>query len=303
MKIGVVSLSGKINNRIRLDTLADLGPHQAIERLAQTIRQLTKRAKIKKIGIGVAGLIDHRLGIIRIPPNLPGWDSVRLKDAIQKKVGLPVSVGNDVNACVLGELYFGAGKGIKDIFCLTLGTGVGGGAVSGGRLILGTDDAAGEIGHTIIEPNGPRCKCGNNGCLERFVGSEYIVADAIEAMKTRPSLIATLVNGEPSEITPKIIAQAARQGDALARQIIETVGYYVGLGIVNVVHLFDPAKVVIGGGIARSGKILIDSIIRTASRRIMMYENRKLKICLSRLGSDAGILGASCLARYPQWRR
>ncbi len=303
IKLGTVTPAGKIIIRKQLETRIELGPEPTIERLAQTIRALTKQTKISGVGIGVAGLIDHTLGIVRIPPNLPGWDGVRLKDIVERKTGLPVYVGNDVNACVLGELYFGAGRGREDVFCLTLGTGVGGGIISGGRLILGANDAAGEIGHTIIEPNGPRCKCGNYGCLERLVGAEYIVANAIAELKTRKSSILDLALGDINKITPKIISRAAQQGDEVALKIIETIGYYVGLGIVNVVHLLDPAVVVIGGGIARAGKILLDSIKKTAACRIMMYRDRKLKICLSKLGSDAGILGASCFARHPQKRK
>ena len=302
MKLGVVAPSGTITFRQQLATRTEQGPEPALERLALAIRKIAARKKIGGVGIGIAGLIDHRLGIVRIPPNLPGWDNLRLKDRLEKTTGLPVYVGNDVNACVLGELYFGAGKGTDDVFCLTLGTGVGGGIISGGRLLLGANDAAGEIGHTIVEPNGPRCKCGNYGCLERFVGAEYIVGAAIEGLKTNQSLISTLVDGDVGRITPKIISAAAQRGDDLARKIVEKVGSYVGLGIVNVVHLLDPAVVVVGGGIARTGKILLDSIRKTVSSRIMMYRDRKLKICLSRLGSDAGILGASCFARYRQRR-
>lgn len=303
IKLGTVTPAGKITVRKQLETRVELGPEPTIERLALTIQALSKRTKISGVGIGIAGLIDHTLGIVRIPPNLPGWDGVRLKDTIEQKTGLPVHVGNDVNACVMGELYFGAGKGNADVFCLTLGTGVGGGIISDGRLIFGANDAAGEIGHTIIEPDGPRCKCGNDGCLERLVGAEYIVERAIAELKTRKSSILDLALGDTTIITPRIISRAAQQGDEVAREIVETIGFYVGLAIVNVVHLLDPAVVVIGGGIAKAGKMLLDSIQKTAASRIMMCRGRKLKICLSRLGSDAGILGASCFARHPQKRK
>jgi glucokinase len=304
IKLGLVSMAGKIVARARMPTRPEAGPKRTVRRIVRAVRHLTSSCQPVAIGVGVAGLIEHHLGIIRIPPNLPGWDGTPLKEMMEKATGITTCVGNDVNAVALGELLFGAGQGRQDVFCMTLGTGVGGGIISNGRLVLGANHAAGEVGHTVIFPDGQMCRCGNRGCLECYVGAEYIVQRTVARLHTQGSkvksrsLIRKYAANKPDAITPKVISRAAARGDPLALDIIEEVGYYIGLGIINVVHLLDPELVVIGGGMSGFGKPLLTAINRTVDERLMKFPGRKLEICLTRLGDDAGVLGASQLDKF-----
>jgi glucokinase len=304
IKFGVVSSSGRIVRRAKIPTLAAHGPKKALRRIIATIRRFGRDHDIAQVGIGVAGLIDHKRGIIRLPPNLPGWDGTPVKETIEKATGIPATVGNDVNACALGEFLFGAGRGKRDVFCLTLGTGIGGGIIANGRLVIGANQSAGEVGHTTIFPDGQMCKCGSRGCLECYAGAEYIVQRAIALLRTlgprlkSRSLIRKYTRNRLETLTTRTIARAARAGDPLALDVIRETGYYVGLGIANVIHLLDPEVIIIGGGVSGFGKPLLAAIQTTVDERIARFEGWKLEIRLSELGDDAGVLGASQLRRF-----
>jgi len=304
VKFGVVSPAGRIIRRARIPTLAAAGPKKTLRRVAAVIRNLARHDDIAQVGIGAAGLVDHKHGIIRLPPNLPGWDGAPVRETIERAVGIPTYVGNDVNACVLGEYLFGAGRGRRDVFCLTLGTGIGGGIVANGRLVLGANHAAGEIGHTTIFPDGQMCKCGSRGCLECYAGAEYIVQRAAALLRTlgpkvkSRSLIRKYTRNRPETLTTKIITRAAQRGDPLALDVIRETGYYVGLGIANAIHLLDPEVVVVGGGVSGFGKPLLTAIQATVDERIARFAGWKLEIRLTELGEDAGVLGASQFRKY-----
>lgn len=302
IKFGLVSADGKIVKRARIPTQAQTGPKPVLRRLINVVRRLMKGYPVRSIGIGAAGLIDHEHGVIRVPPNLPGWDGTPVKEILERALGIPCAVSNDVNCCALGELRFGAGVGRSDLFCLTLGTGVGGGIIANGKLVIGANGVAGEIGHTVIFPDGQICRCGSRGCLECYVGAEYIVQRAVARLRMQGpklkfrSLIRRYTGNRLERVTPKIISRAAQHGDECAREVIEEVGYYVGLAVSNVVQLLDPGLVVIGGGVSGFGKPLLDAIRRTVEERVIKFPGRKLSIVLSTLGDDAGVLGASQLA-------
>lgn len=293
IRVGVVDDKGKILKRERIKTLPELEPGRVVERIGTVIKRfLLKYQSVKGMGVGVAGIVNSSEGVVRIPPNLPQWKEVPLRDLMEKETGLKTTITNDVNAWTIGEFLFGAGKGKRDIFCLTLGTGVGGGVISGGRLLVGANYAAVEFGHTVIKFDGPRCRCGNYGCLERFAGSKYIVDMAKRMIRKRESVLK-----DKEEINPKIIAIAAKKGDRVAREVMERVGYYVGIGIVNAIHMFDPEVVIIGGGVAKAGRILLEPIKRTVFKRIMKLKGRRINIVLAKLGEGAGIIGASFFFR------
>ncbi|MEO0100948.1 MAG: ROK family protein, partial [candidate division WOR-3 bacterium] len=275
-KIGLVA-KGKIEKRRVIPTEKE--PKSAILSLVSAIREIASQEEIATVGIGCAGLIDHKKGIVRTPPNLPKWHNLPLKRELEKRLKIPVFVGNDVNACALGEYYYGLGKGKRNIFVLTIGTGVGGGIISDGELILGENFAAGEFGHTSIFPEGKRCQCGNRGCLEAYIGEKGI------------RMMARKVIGK--DLSPQEISIRAKEGEKKSLKIIEMVGYYLGLGLVNVIHLFDPEIIIIGGGISGFGRNLLKATRKTVARRIMRLPKRKLLIKISKLGSAAGILGAT----------
>ena len=174
IKIGLVDRAGRVKARRVLSTHAAAGPTQALKRVGAVIEELRKRRKLASVGIGIAGLVDHTAGIVRVPPNLPGWNGTPVKRELERLTGLPVYCANDANAVALGEWLHGAGRGCRHLLCVTLGTGVGGGIIANGRLLVGANDAAGEIGHAAIFADGLPCLCGHNGCVERYVGAGYV---------------------------------------------------------------------------------------------------------------------------------
>ncbi len=273
IKIGLVK-DKKVREKKVIPTEKE--PELAILRLCQAIEEMRGG---EGVGVGCCGLIDHKEGVVRRPPNLPKWHNLPLKKILEERLGLPVVLGNDANSYALGEFYYGWGRGKRDIFVLTIGTGVGGGIIADGRLVLGGNFAAGEFGHTIIIPEGKRCPCGNRGCLERYIGQENIRMMAKRFLK--------------ESLDPKEVGERARSGEEKALMVVERLGYYLGLGLVNIAHLLDPELIVIGGGISKMGRVLLNATRRVVKKRLMRLEKRRLEIKISKLGPDAGILGAT----------
>lgn len=280
----------KVKGRTKTPTLSQKGIERSVKQIRSIIEPMQKGAAA--IGIGIAGIIDSERGVVKYSPNLRGWKNVQLGRMLQAEFHLPVYILNDVNAICLGEWKYGAGKGHKNIFLLTLGTGVGGAAICEGKLLFGAHGFAGEFGHTTIKLDGPSCVCGQQGHLERYVGAKYIVARARRKMAKRQSSLA-----KHERLTPEIIARAAKNGDRVAREVFREVGYYVGIGIANILALMDPDMIVIAGGVARAGRILFESVRKTVTEKTLGTEYRRYKIVPAELGDDAGILGAALFAR------
>lgn len=316
IKLGLVDARGRVVARRRLPTRARSGPLPALKRVARAVSELRAVRQAGSLGVGVAGLVDHTNGVVRVPPNLPGWHGVAVKKVLEELTGLPVACGNDANAVCLGEWLFGAGKRCENVLCLTLGTGVGAGAIVQGKLLLGANHAAAELGHTVIYGNGPECRCGGKGCLERYAGAKYVVHRARQRLRAQlkrvshrnqisfidgmeqPSLMFDLCEGQLNRLTPEIIGSAARRKDKLAMEVVKETGFYIGLGLVNAVALLDPERIVIGGGLSGLGAPLLRAVKRTVFSRGQIFSDRKLEIVFAKLGNDAGIIGASRLARY-----
>jgi len=288
IRVGLVR-DGRIVDKTRFPTSTHLGPGTSIEQIKTAIREFVDRAS--SIGIGIAGIIDSKNGIVRLSPNFKGWQNIRLGNILKKEFAKPVRVLNDVNAILLGEWQSGAGKGKKDVFLFTLGTGVGGAAVCEGKLLFGATGFAGEFGHTTIKYNGPRCLCKNYGCLERYVGARYIVNLAKEKIRKKSSALKKY-----KVLTPKIIADEAKKGDDVAKEVYSKIGYYIGVGISNIINLLDPEVIIISGGIAKAGRALFEPVRRTVAERVVGNEYRSYKILPAALGDDAGILGAAYFA-------
>jgi len=321
IKIGLVDSSGRVNARRLLLTRASAGPTQALRRIGEVVEELRRRVRrrrVASVGIGIAGLVDHVAGIVRVPPNLPGWNGTPVKRTLEKLTGLPVYCANDANAVALGEWLCGAGRGARHLLCVTLGTGVGGGIIAGGRLLTGANDAAGEIGHTAIFADGLPCPCGHNGCVERYAGARYVEDRARKRVRAQlkrlrdhknqtslfpgsktdgPSLMLELAGGDVAKITMREVGRAARKRDPLALGLVEEVGDYLGTALANAVELLDPERIVIGGGVSRIGRPLLRAVRRSVLRRTQALPGRKLDIVFSELGMDAGIIGASRLRR------
>jgi glucokinase len=250
------------------------------------------------VGIGVPGVLDMDRGVTLFLPNLHGeWRGVPLRATIEQKVGLPVCLLNDVRSFTLAEKTFGAGRDVETIVGMAIGTGIGGGLVIDGKLYLGLQGTAGEVGHHIIDPYGPRCGCGSRGCLEAFASGPAITATALKAIaQGTTTRIAELVSYDLNDVTPKVIAEAAQDGDPVAQEIYQRVGFYIGIGVTNLITIISPEKVVIGGGVAQAGDLLFEPIRRTVRETAKVAPVEKVAVVPADLGTDAGLIGAAVWA-------
>jgi len=284
-------------------TRAEEGPPAVISRMAALIEQAIEesgrtKSEIVAVGIGVPGLYDPATNVVRFLPNLPTtWPNVPLGPEIAARVGLPTVLLNDARSFVLAEATFGAGRGAYTVVGMTLGTGIGGGVVIGGRLHLGIDGTAGEVGHQIIDFNGPVCGCGGRGCLEAHASGPAIATMGIKAVRQgRTTSIRDLVAGDLNRITPEVIVQAAEAGDDVAQEILAEAGFYLGIGIATLVTLFSPNVVVIGGGVSKAGDWLLKPIREVVRQRCHVTPVERVRIELAMLGGDAGAIGAAVWA-------
>ena len=300
VKIALVSDKGKIIYSNSIPTRAEMGYEHTINSMKDAIRDLLKETKMKPtdiegIGFGFPGQIDCKKGVVRLAPNIPGWVNIPIASIIEKEFGIPTRVDNDVRTATLGELNYGAGVGCENLVCITVGTGIGSGLVVNGKLVRGANNAAGEIGHIKLNmQGGPLCGCGDRGCLEAYASGPSIVALAEEYIRGGKSTkYRELAN---PDITPYIVAVAAKEGDPVALQIFRIMGEYIGMGLVSVVNLLNPEKIIIGGGVADAGEILFNPIKETISKRAMTIQ-KEVEIVPAQLGNTAGVIGASLLIK------
>jgi len=264
-----------------------------IEKIIDT--EIESSTEIAGVGIGVAGMVDHEAGAIIAAPNL-ALSGQPLKRHLESKVKVKIAVDNDANLAVMGELYCGAGRGRKNFLGLTVGTGLGGGIVIDGRLYRGHKGAAAEFGHMIIDPGGTRCGCGRRGCLETKASGTALERLAKEAVATKTeSTLSRSVGGDPEIITGPNVALAARAGDAEALAILAEIGRWLGMGIGNLINIFDPEFVVLGGGVASSLDLVMDTISTEARAVSIDPRNEDTPIVISQLENAAGLLGAAAL--------
>ncbi len=302
--VGLLDDRGHILEQAEAPTFAHQGHDAVIDRIARLIQRVIEGAgvsleEVGGIGIGVPGMLDMERGLTLFLPNLPGtWPKVPLAPRIEQAVGLPTFLLNDVRSITLGEKTYGAGREVDNMVCLAIGTGIGGGVVVGGKLLLGLDGTAGEVGHQVIDPYGPRCGCGNRGCLEAFASGPAIASMGVRAVKQGlTTRIGELCNYDLNAITPKLIAQAALEGDAVAKEIYELAGFYIGIGVANLITILSPQMVVIGGGVAQAGELLLAPIRETARQRVHVTPFEKVQIVRAELGTDAGMIGAAVWAQ------
>lgn len=299
---GIISDTGEMLAREYTLTLAGEGLESVINRLGAAIAHLLSHKNISLSQIGVisiaaAGVIDTRKGVITASPHLPGWINVPLRHLIEEKFKLKVFLLNDANAAALGEHRFGAGKGANNLIYLTVSTGIGGGIIIDGQLYSGSSGGAGEIGHMTIDVNGPKCKCGNVGCLEMLASGTAIAAGAIMRIRGgESSALIEMVGGKREDITAEKVAVAAQQGDSLALDVIATAAGYLGVGIVNLVNIFNPDVVIIGGGVAKMGDRLFSPLRQVVRVRAFPLLAQAVRILPARLGDDAGVIGAAVFA-------
>ncbi|MCJ7701111.1 MAG: ROK family protein, partial [Anaerolineales bacterium] len=256
------------------------------------------KSDIGGIGIGAPGVLDLERGLTLFLPNLPGtWPEVPLRDTIARATGLPTAIINDVRSITFGEWKFGAGRGVDTMACFAVGTGIGGGLVINGQLHLGIGGTGGELGHQMIDFNGPLCGCGNHGCLEAYASGPAIAAMGIKAVtQGLTTAIATLADFDLNKITPGIIGQAAAQGDEIARTILDDAGFYIGIAAANICATVGPRVIVIAGGVSQIGEALIAPIRRTIQERVRVMPVEQVEVVQAQLGGNAGVIGAALWA-------
>ena len=269
------------------------GVDNVLNKMASLIKEIVTEEvspeEVYGVGIDAPGYIDTINGICYFSPNFPGWIDIKVAQILEEKVGMPVKVVNDVNAAALGEKFFGAGRGVKNMICITLGTGVGGGVIIDNKLHLGASQGAGEIGHTTVEPNGPVCGCGNKGCFEALVARGAIIRKAQEMIEKNGNTILSSVE----DLSPLDVFEAAEKGDKVALEIFNEVGRYLGIGLSNLILVLNPEKIVIGGRIANAHKYLFPPATEEIKKRVKMFPPESTQIVLAELGADAGLVGAA----------
>jgi len=294
----VVLPGGKIISRKYCLTLADKGPEAVIDRLVSAANSAISQAKLETselagIGIAAAGILDTEKGIITTSANLPNWHDVPLREIVADRLGITTYLINDASAAALGEHRFGVGKGVDNLIYLTVSTGIGGGIIIDGKLYSGTDGCAGELGHMTIEAHGPQCKCGNFGCLEVLASGTAMAKEAAERLSQgEASSIIEFAEGRLENITAETVALAARQGDPLACDIVSRAASYLGIGLANLVNIFNPELIVIGGGVSKMGDMLLEPARKVVKERAFQLPARTVRIVRACLGSNAGIMGA-----------
>lgn len=298
IRVALSDLDGTFLRRIACPTEAGQGPEAVLRRLVariQEIRQGIRDDDILGVGIGSPGPVDALAGVIISPPNLPGWNEVPLRDILEQRLSLPVRLANDANAAALGEWAFGAGRGHQNVVYVTISTGIGGGVISEGRLLLGHRGLAAEVGHMTLQPDGPRCNCGNYGCWEALASGTAIAREGAEAVRAgRSSLLTQMCAGQAEAVDARLVGEAADRGDPAAQEIIERVAVYCGVGVGNLLHLYSPELVLIGGGVSRLGDVLFSTMRRVARERVMP-PYRDVPIELAALKADVGLLGTVAL--------
>ena len=275
-------------------TRAEEGPEAVVRRVIETIEALHPESDSGlRMGIAAPGPLDPAQGIVFGAPNLPGWDRVPLRDQLANHFGCPVALGNDCNLAALAEWRHGAGQGVHHLVYLAIGTGIGGGAIVNGQLLLGAHGLAAEFGHMLVDPSAPRCGCGQPGHLESLASGPAIGRRFAELQAERSP------SGMPAEgYSASQVGKAAAEGDRLALRVIEDAGTIIGKHLASLAHAFDPERIVLGGGVSQLGEMILEPIRGAFASALMhpAYRDR-VTIATAALGDDAGLIGAMLLAR------
>lgn len=307
--LGTTSIRGALTN-LNAETISDTqvptqveeGFDGVMDRVGQVIAYLMSspgvdQSRIFGIGMAVAGLVSIEKNIVEFSPDF-GWHNVDIKKAIRSRFGLPVIFDNVSRVMSLGELWYGVGREIKNFICVNIGHGIGAGVVIDGTPLYGSEGMAGEFGHITIDSNSQtKCKCGKHGCLEALASGEGIAAAARDILKNtnRNERLMELCGGDIETITAKMVAQAAAEGDELAVGILSKAAEYIGIGIANMINLFNPEAVIIGGGVSNAGELLFSSIRRSVDRHVISRHINKVKIISVTYGMSAAVMGAVSL--------
>ncbi len=291
---------GQVVTSLKEPTYAHEGHQAVMERMLSLIRTVLEVSgilieRIGGIGVGVPGTPDLQTGDVKFLPNLPGnWRDVPLASFLRQKLGLPVFLLNDVRCVALAEWRFGAGRGVENMACYAIGTGIGGGLVLNGKLHLGLDGTAGELGHQVVELNGLPCGCGGRGCLEMYASGPAIAAMGVKfVLQGHTTRIGELVDFKIEKITAATVAAAASEGDPIALTIFQQAGAYLGIAVSSLIVAISPQKIVFGGGVAEAGEFLLAPVRKTILERVHMVPLDKVQLVWAELGNNAGLVGAA----------
>jgi len=281
--------AGRVADRLH-QPVAKASPQDMLEQLATAVRTLEAGESVAGVGIGLPGIVDRAASRVRVSPAVPVLDALPVGEEILSRTGLPVFLENDANAAALAEAWLGAGRGAENMLLLTLGTGIGAGLVLGGRVWSGRSGYAGEIGHIQVDPDGVPCPCGSRGCLETVAGAKGWTRAAEAMIAARGSSL------KGKDLDQRAIIEAAREGDAVALEVVERAAQALGVGIAAVLDLLNIERVVLAGGVAAAGPFLLDKIVDETRKRTYPQVFADCSFRPAELGGDAGVVGAARVA-------
>jgi glucokinase len=292
---------GTVTARSRVETPADVEP--VVDAVVATVGQVlgagvAPQDQIVAAGVGAPGPMNPETGVVYEPPNIRGWHDVPLGALLTERLGMRVWVENDANAAAVAEWWIGAGRGVSDLIYVTVSTGIGGGIIIGDRLVRGVSGTAGEVGHMTIDVNGPPCPCRRgNGHLEALATGPAIARMARETVEAgKRSVLLEMAGGRPEAITAAMVETAARDGDQVASEVFARAATYLGIGMANLLNIFNPERIVIGGGVSKAGEMLFEPVRRVALERAFERPGRDAEIVPAALGDDVGVVGAAAVA-------
>ena len=300
--VGIVDDEYNIVGRGKIKTRAPRPAEEICDDIANAVEMALEEAKltmadINSVGIGTPGAVNPQTGVISYSANLKFFD-VNIVSLLESRIGTKVYIDNDANAAALGEMIAGAGKGAKDFIAITLGTGVGGGAIIDGKMLLGNNFGGGELGHTVIIHNGVQCGCGRKGCWETYASATGLIRQTKEKMlECKDSIMWKLVNGNIDKVNGRVAFDAMRQNDKAGIEVVDTYCEYIACGIVNIINIFQPEVLCIGGGISNEKSNLLDRINPILDRECYSKNPVYTKLKTAELGNDAGIIGAAMLEK------
>jgi glucokinase len=306
---GTKILSAVFDERMRIlarekkSTRAEVGPDGVVGRIAECVKESLAAAAVphsavKAVGVGVPGLVNADEGMVQIAPNLH-WHKFPLAKKLKQKLGIPVTLVNDVQAGTMAVQQAGAGKKLNNFVCMFIGTGIGGGLVINGQLYRGAGGMAGEIGHmVVVAEGGPKCGCGNRGCLEAVASRTAVVRRVVAEIEDgRKSVALDLCDGDTKRIRSRILAEAYREGDDLVREVVNDACHYIGIGAANLINVLNPQAVILGGGLIEAlGPRMLPRVEKAARSHVISPTDDRVRILDSGLGDDAGIIGAAIAA-------
>jgi glucokinase len=304
----VITSQGEALSRDHTVTPAPEGHEAVIQSILESAHRALKEANVDvsavaAVGIGAPGISNPQTGIVFTSPNLPGWQDIPLRDIMTGRLGKQTFVINDANAAALGELHFGAARGVRDFIYITISTGIGGGIVIDGKIYTGAIGAAGEVGHMTVDDHGPICNCGNKGCWETLASGTALAREARRRIEEGAATsILEYAGGDMEKVNPEAVHSAARQGDSLARELIARTSYYIGIGLANLINIFNPELIVIGGGLSNIGDMLLEPAFKMAGERAYKQSFQAVRFASPELGRNSGVIGAAAFAFHEMGR-